>query len=220
MNALWVRNEWMRYLDMMDEEENTKTLIPVYSKMDPYDIPQEISGRHLQAQDAGKIGFQQDLLHGISKIMSSHRKKVAPVSSASGIGNASTGGMIERGYICLKDKNFKEANEIFKQVLNIDPHSGGAYLGRLMIKRGVTDIDDLEKETYALSDEAEYRHALEYGEPQIKKKLKAFNQKIILENKEYNILKISSAKCFHSVWYLGREKGKHVFMIHKIKKFL
>ena len=76
--------------------------------MDPYDIPQEISGRHLQAQDAGKIGFQQDLLHGISKIMSSHRKKVAPVSSASGIGNASTGGMIERGYICLKDKNFKE----------------------------------------------------------------------------------------------------------------
>ena len=66
MNALWVRNEWMRYLDMMDEEENTKTLIPVYSKMDPYDIPQEISGRHLQAQDAGKIGFQQDLLHGIS----------------------------------------------------------------------------------------------------------------------------------------------------------
>lgn len=186
----------MRYLDMMDEEENTKTLIPVYSKMDPYDIPQEISGRHLQAQDAGKIGFQQDLLHGISKIMSSHRKKVAPVSSASGIGNASTGGMIERGYICLKDKNFKEANEIFKQVLNIDPHSGGAYLGRLMIKRGVTDIDDLEKETYALSDEADYRHALEYGEPQIKKKLKAFNQKIILENKEYNILKISSAKCF------------------------
>ena len=80
MNALWVRNEWMRYLDMMDEEENTKTLTPVYSKMDPYDIPQEISGRHLQAQDAGKIGFQQDLLHGISKIMSSHRKKVAPVS--------------------------------------------------------------------------------------------------------------------------------------------
>jgi hypothetical protein len=90
----------------------------------------------------------------------------------------------------------------------------------LKLRYHYTDIDDLEKETYALSDEADYRHALEYGEPQIKKKLKAFNQKIILENKEYNILKISSAKCFHSVWYLGREKGKHVFMIHKIKKFL
>lgn len=185
MNAPWVRNEWMRYLAMMDEEENTKTLIPVYSRMDPYDIPQEINGRHLQAQDAEKIGFQQDLLHGINKIMSSHRKKVAPVSAASGMGHASTGGMIERGYICLKDKNFKEANDVFNQILNIDPHSGGAYLGRLMIKRGVTDIDDLERETYALSDEADYRHAVEYGEPQIKKKLKAFNQKIIHENKEY-----------------------------------
>lgn len=185
MNAPWVRNEWTRYLSMMDEEENAKTLIPVYSGMDPYDIPQEINGRHLQAQDATKIGFQQDLLHGINKIMSSHRKKVAPVSTASEIGHATTGGMIERGYICLKDKNFKEANDVFNQVLNIDPHSAGAYLGRLMIKRGVTDIDDLEKETFALSDDSDYRHAVEYGEPHIKKKLKAFNQKIIHENKEY-----------------------------------
>ena len=185
MNAPWVRNEWTRYLSMMDEEENAKTLIPVYSGMDPYDIPQEINGRHLQAQDATKIGFQQDLLHGINKIMNSHRKKVAPVSTASEIGHATTGGMIERGYICLKDKNFKEANDVFNQVLNIDPHSAGAYLGRLMIKRGVTDIDDLEKETFALSDDSDYRHAVEYGEPQIKKKLKAFNQKIIHENKEY-----------------------------------
>ena len=47
------------------------------------------------------------------------------------------------------------------------------------------DIDDLEKETFALSDDSDYRHAVEYGEPQIKKKLKAFNQKIIHENKEY-----------------------------------
>mgnify|MGYP004533782797 FL=1 len=185
MNAPWVRNEWMRYLAMMDEEENKKTLIPVYAGMDPYDIPQEINGRHLQAQDATKIGFQQDLLHGIHKIMNSNRKKVAPVSAAAGMGNINTGGMIERGYICLQDRNFNEANEVFNQVLNVDPHSGGAYLGRLMIKRGVTDIDDLEKETYALSDEADYRHAIEYGEPQIKKKLKAFNQKIIHENKEY-----------------------------------
>ena len=43
----------------------------------------------------------------------------------------------------------------------------------------------MEKETFALSDDSDYRHAVEYGEPQIKKKLKAFNQKIIHENKEY-----------------------------------
>lgn len=208
MNAPWVRNEWMRYLAMMDEEENTKTLIPVYSRMDPYDIPQEINGRHIQAQDASKIGFLQDLLHGINKIMSSNRKKVAPVSAASGIGHASTGGMIERGYICLKDKNFKEANDVFNQVLNIDPHSGGAYLGRLMIRRGVTDIDDLEKETFALSSEADYRHALEYGEPQIKKKLKAFNEKIIHENKEYAKYVIQNK--IEAMTRSAQEKREHI----------
>ena len=182
MNAPWVRNEWTRYLDMMDAEEHTKTLIPVYAKMDPYDIPQEINGRHLQAQDATKIGFQQDLLHGIRKILSSSREKVAPVSTA-GMGNTNTAGMVERGFICLKDGNFKEAGEVFNQILNIDPHSGAAYLGRLMIRRNVRDIDDLGNQTTAFSEESDYQHVLDFGEPKIKKKLKEFNQKIIEGNR-------------------------------------
>ena len=180
MNAPWVRNEWSRYLDMMDEEDGSRTLIPVYAGMDPYDIPGEINGRHIQAQDATKIGFQQDLLHGIQKILSSNKKKVAPVSGILG-----TGGMIERGFICLKDRNFKEAGEVFNQILNVDPHSGGAYLGRLMINRGVTDIDDLKNETYVLANETDYKHAVEYGEPKIRKRLKEYNEHILNANKEY-----------------------------------
>lgn len=183
MNAPWVRNEWTRYLDMMEEEPDKKTLIPVYSHMDPYDIPSEISGRHLQAQDAGKIGFQQDLLHGVKKVLKSSHSYVAPVSYSGG-SYANTGGMLERGFICLKDRNFEEAESVFNKVLDIDPHSGGAYLGRLMIRRRVSDVDQLEDQKAPMSMESDYQHAIEYGEPKIKKKLRDFETKIIKENKD------------------------------------
>ena len=64
-NAVWVKNEWSRYLIHVNEGEN-KTLIPVYAEMDPYDLPVEFS--HLQAQDMSKIGFMQDLVRGVKKL--------------------------------------------------------------------------------------------------------------------------------------------------------
>ena len=66
-NAVWVKNEWSRYLIHVNEGEN-KTLIPVYAEMDPYDLPVEFS--HLQAQDMSKIGFMQDLVRGVKKLVS------------------------------------------------------------------------------------------------------------------------------------------------------
>ena len=34
-NAVWVKNEWSRFLEMMKKDKN-KSLIPVYSKIDAY----------------------------------------------------------------------------------------------------------------------------------------------------------------------------------------
>lgn len=67
--AVWVRNEWSRYLSLIRQGEN-KVLIPAYRDMDPYNLPQEFS--HLQALDMSKIGFSHDLLRGIRKILADH----------------------------------------------------------------------------------------------------------------------------------------------------
>jgi TM2 domain-containing membrane protein YozV len=66
--AVWVRNEWSRYLALM-KEHSDKRLIPVYRDMDPYDLPDELST--LQALDASRLGFMQDLIHGLKKIIAS-----------------------------------------------------------------------------------------------------------------------------------------------------
>ena len=65
--AVWVKNEWKRYMALIHAGAK-KTLIPAYRDMNPYDLPEDFA--YLQAQDMGKLGFMQDLLHGIRKILS------------------------------------------------------------------------------------------------------------------------------------------------------
>lgn len=64
--AVWVRNEWSRFL-MMLKDDREKMIIPAYKDMDPYDLPDELSG--FQAQDMSRIAFMQDLIYGITKIV-------------------------------------------------------------------------------------------------------------------------------------------------------
>ncbi len=64
--AVWVKNEWMRYLSFMEEGED-KTIIPVYSGISPYELPSELV--KFQSQDIDKVGALQDLVRGIGKIL-------------------------------------------------------------------------------------------------------------------------------------------------------
>ena len=53
LNAVWVKNEWSRFLAMM-RKDKTKLLIPCYRDMDPYDMPEQLTV--LMSYDMGKIG--------------------------------------------------------------------------------------------------------------------------------------------------------------------
>lgn len=67
-NAVWVRNEWSRFLKMM-EKDKAKHLIPCYKGIDAYDIPKEFN--KLQAQDLGKVGTRKkpkDVKKAIAKL--------------------------------------------------------------------------------------------------------------------------------------------------------
>ena len=65
-NAVWVKNEWKRYIEFMKTDKD-KTLIPVYKNMSPYALPDEFA--RLQAQDMSKIGAIQDLVRGVEKLI-------------------------------------------------------------------------------------------------------------------------------------------------------
>ena len=69
-NAPWVKNEWARFIEMMKTDKN-KSIIPVYSKIDAYKIPEEFA--MYQAQSMDKVGALQDLLRGIEKLVDTNK---------------------------------------------------------------------------------------------------------------------------------------------------
>lgn len=128
-NAVWVKNEWSRYLSLVKNSKGQKILIPAYKDMDPYDLPEEFS--HLQAQDMSKLGFMQDLIRGIKKLVvqgtaTTHTvKETVVVSGASG----EIAPLLKRGFMALEDKEWSKATSLFEHVLDIDMECADAYLG-------------------------------------------------------------------------------------------
>ena len=129
-NAVWVKNEWSRYLALVKESCGKKVLIPAYRDMDPYDLPEEFS--HLQALDMSKLGFMQDLIRGIKKITETDESNQAVKETVFVAGNANIEPLLKRAFMFLEDGEWDKADNYCEQVLNQDPENAQAYLGKLM----------------------------------------------------------------------------------------
>ena len=126
-NAVWVKNEWSRFLKLMVQDKN-KHLIPCYKNVDAYDMPKEF--QKLQGQDMGKVGAVQDLLRGIDKLLG--RKATAPAPQAEeepAPARPNVAALLERGELSLEDRNWEKARALFDQALNLSPRCAEAYLG-------------------------------------------------------------------------------------------
>lgn len=142
-DAVWVKNEWSRFLKLIASGQQ-KSIIPVYKDMDPYDMPKEL--RALAAQNMGKIGAMQDLLHGVEKLLGKTNEqapKEQPVIVQSGGPNVTA--LLDRGFLSLEDSDWGKARELFDQVLNMDSRNAEAYLGLAMAEEKCRDREVLYK---------------------------------------------------------------------------
>lgn len=144
-NAVWVKNEWSRYLKLMAKDK-TKHLIPCYKNVDAYDIPKEFA--KLQSQDMGKIGAVQDLIRGIGKLLGKQNKNTN-YANAETLSFTSTGGngntFLKRGFMSIEDGAWDKATNFFEQVLNINAEDGQAYWGELLAQHQCKTIEDLAR---------------------------------------------------------------------------
>jgi tetratricopeptide (TPR) repeat protein len=140
-NAAWVKNEWSRYLSLIKEGAD-KILIPAYKDMDPYDLPDDFA--HLQALDMSRIGFMQDLIRGIKKIL-----EIDPVDQKKGsdliIGNKDRqiNALLERTSLFLEEENWEKADQYAEKVLDLDPKNVTAYLYKLMVEIKVSKVENI-----------------------------------------------------------------------------
>ena len=182
-NAVWVKNEWSRYLKLMAQDK-TRHLIPCYKGIDAYDMPKEFA--KLQAQDMGKVGAVQDLLRGIGKVLVPEKQPEPQTVVVQQIDSTASNvqSLLGRAFMALEDGQFDKADEFCEQVLNLDFQNARAYLGKLMAERKVRHEDDLQKQTNPLDASAHYQKALRFADEALKEKLTGWNATIIRANEQ------------------------------------
>ena len=173
-NAVWVRNEWSRYLSIMKTDRD-KLLIPCYRDLDAYDLPEEFA--HLQAHDMSKIGFINDLVRGIKKVVVKAEpekevvvKEVVKESKASESG-FSASSLLKRAFLFLEDAEWQNANEFAEVVLNSDPECAEAYLVKLMCAFGCRKRENIKDCSYPFDKDNNYQKLMRFGSAELKSEL-------------------------------------------------
>ncbi len=156
-SAVWVKNEWSRFLSLM-RKDRTKLLLPCYKNVDPYDLPEQLGV--LQSYDMGKIGFMQDLIRGIRKVLQKDEPKetvketvVVPQSA----GGANLTAQLKRGQQALEDRDWAAADGFFDKALDMDAECAEAFFGKALAAHKVSSGDALV--SLRLAQEPEQREA-------------------------------------------------------------
>ena len=177
-NAVWVKNEWSRFLKII-KKDRSKLLIPCYRDMDAYNLPAEFA--HLQAQDMSKIGFINDVVRGIKKVVgkkaAEETSQSAPrVAAAAPSGNIDN--LLQRVTIFLEDQDWSSANIYCEKILDVAPTHGQAYVYKLLIEARVTSESALKNYPNALESLRAYKNAVRYADEATSANLIAYNQEI------------------------------------------
>ena len=164
-SAVWVRNEWSRFLTLIKSGEQ-KVLIPAYRDMSPYDLPEEFS--HLQALDMSRLGFMQDLIRGIKKLLGTE--------NVAGAANTATSPLLRRAFLFLENREWKNAESYCDRILDQEPENAQAYVCKLMAELQVSEREALKKHAAALPKNNTYRLALRYADAPLKAELDGYAQ--------------------------------------------
>ena len=184
-NAVWVKNEWSRFLKLM-EKDKSKHLIPCYKNLDPYDMPKEF--QRLQGQDMGKVGAVQDLLRGIEKLLP-RQAGAEPSASAQPViqqvvqsGGPNVRAQLDRGQMALEDGEWDKAKDYFDKALDMDAKNAEAYLGLALAENRLRSADaigalDGREKIAAMEQDPGYRKFLRFAAPEQKAPVEAAMEK-------------------------------------------
>ena len=208
-NSVWLKNEWSRYLDFA--KDGNKLLIPAYRGFSPYELPKEFS--NLQALDMGRIGFVQDLLEAITKIIKftdnetsntveKNRKDISKVTE-----KVSVNSLLRRVDLFLLDKNWSAANEYCEKILDIEPENDSAYIRKIMAKNHCMKESDLYKYGNAFVNDSDFEKAIKFADEEIKQIYLSYPQKyykIQIDKEEKRLEQIYEENKFNESAVLNR----------------
>lgn len=189
LNAVWVKNEWSRFIAMM-KKDHSKLLLPCYRDMDPYDLPEQLSV--LQCYDMAKIGFIQDLIRGVGKVLDAEKKpevvKETVVQTSAPVQNVAP--LLKRAFMFLEDGDWNSADEYCEKVLDMDPECAEAYLGKLMAELRVREQVQLANYANPFDGKANYQKTVRFANADLAAAMKGYIDHINERNEAARLEKI------------------------------
>lgn len=154
-NDVWVKNEWNRYLEIAEKNKN-KCLIPCYKDVDEYDIPKEFAG--LKVCQLGNDDTFNNIMAEIANVVKPESvNQPAPQTEPAEeieleeieiIEPVDINKLLDEGFAAIADKNWKEANKLFFQVLDEEPDNSKAYWGQLLVQQECTNASEMADNLY------------------------------------------------------------------------
>lgn len=181
--AVWVRNEWVRFMERISNADEC-TLIPLYRDMSPYELPNELA--NIQALDMGKIGYIQDLLDGIGKLIKKSSPEGADISGvAAGTieGSVNVSGLKKRAFLFLEQGDFKSASQYFERVLDQSPEDSESYWGKLLAKLECHNEEELENTSVPIKEMQNFQMAMRFGTDEQNEKYQRYSD--LIDSKLY-----------------------------------
>ena len=165
-DAVWVKNEWARFLDMM-RYDKSKALIPCYKGIDAYDMPREF--KNLQALDMGKIGWKQDLVRGIKKLTASEEDKAKPQVIQTYVGaGTNVENLMKRARLFMEDGEFDNAQEYLDKVLDENAEYAPAYVAKVCIPLRFNKEEQLRDAKKIFTGDPNWKKAIRFATPEQK----------------------------------------------------
>lgn len=184
-NAVWVKNEWSRYLKLMAKDKS-KHLIPCFKGVDAYDIPKEF--QKFQAQDMGKVGAIQDLLRGIDKLLVGDRTSQTSYVQTDRASGPTASSLLRRGNIFLEDENWESADDYFNKVLDIEPECAEAYLGKFLSSCKLTSLEQFCDISFNLDTSKDFVRAERFASSDLSCKLRNLRETIELKQLQLRLV--------------------------------
>lgn len=176
-NAVWVKNEWSRYMKLM-KNDHSRLLIPCYRDMDAYELPEEFA--HLQAQDMSKIGFINDIVRGIKKVIikkdsaNNNGTNVTNVQQIVTQVNANAIALVQRGNMALEDEDWDKADSFFEEALNNDAQNADAYVGKMLTYMRLHSKKELKNAKKSFENDGNLKKALRFGTDELVEELNGY----------------------------------------------
>lgn len=173
--AVWVKNEWSRYADLIRTEAEqggtARLLIPVYYNLSHDRLPDTLRAMPRSVDMSGHANARQMIFSliadhfagGSGEDTSDLRRQVRGQLSGAPRMETSAENYVARGTIELVNQSFETAEEMFRQAHEIQP-SVEACLGLMMCARGIAGKEALHQYDEDIREDAWFQEALELAD--------------------------------------------------------